>query len=225
MKEYAPKSTVTKPKLSPGPELLESRAITLMAADNIVDAIPIHGKRLSKPEIGQLLCMIGEGKSNAAIKRTFGRQFKRDIADSTIAKYKQRYSNKIAEYANNFDFCAINEGLARRGVRVTRLKEVAEALEDEILLPNGSLGTDNSRLIGEYRETMKQIAQEVGDMPTGTGDVTFVNMSDKELTEYVAQKMGQHKDMAVILSEKAGVRPTLETVQLIDVDGTIINNG
>lgn len=225
MKEYAPKGIVKSKAFSPSPELIESRAIAMLAAENLDAVLPRANGRLSKPELGNLLAMVGEGKSTKAIKRTFNRLYNRDISESTIAKYRKKYATKITEYANDFEFCAINEGLARRAVRVTRLKDVAEALEESILLPNGELGTENSRLIGEYRETLKQIAQEVGDMPTGTGDITFVNMSDKELLDYASKAMAQHKDLAVIMTEKAGVRPSLETIQIIDADGNVIVNG
>lgn len=222
MKEYSPQN---KPrKIEPSPELLEFRATAMMAAENLDIVTPRNNHRLDKEQMGRLLAMIGEGKSTKAIKRTFQRAYDRDLSDMTISKYKKKYASKIVAYANDFEFCAINEGLARRAVRVTRLKDIAEALDESILNADGSLGTENSRLIGEYRETLKQIAQEVGDMPTGTGDITFVNMSDKELMDYAAKAMGSHKDLAVMLSEKAGVRPSLETIQIIDADGNVIVN-
>lgn len=204
-------------------EKAQARTVVAAAAENIDAAQPRMGGRLSKPEMGFLLQLVSEGKSISATMRCFKRRFKRKIANTTVISYRKRYLSKIAEYAKDFDFCAINEGLARRSVRVTKLKEMAEALEEQIVDDDGQLNPEvNSRHITEYRETMKQIAQEVGDMPTVSGDIMFVNMSDKELTDYVAQKMAQNKDMAVILSEQAGVRPSLNTIQLIDAEGNVI---
>lgn len=181
----------------------------------------INNKRLTKVEISHLLSLIAEGRNFAYIHQKMIANHGRDISYTTVVRYKEKYALQLASIKEDFEYIALNEGLSRRDVRVKRMQDMANALEDVILDEKGQLATGNLRTLTEYRELNKQIAIEVGDMPAQPINVTFNNMTDDELKDFIASKMAQHKDMSVILAEKAGVRPTSHTLddrveQIID---------
>lgn len=195
----------------------ETEQMAIAAAENI--SLATHA-RLEKSQIAYLLTLIAEGLSNKAIIRRFDRRYDRKITIGTIRRYKERYVSKLSKYAQDMDFATLNESYARRAVRINRLTAISEAMEEAIINEDGSLADNaNAKIIKEYREALRQIAQEVGDMPIDGPDMTFINMSDDELKKYVAGKLKANKDLSVILAEEAGVRPT---VQLIDTGGDVI---
>lgn len=202
----------------------EEREIFTLAAKASMNISKINIVRFNREEIAILLSMIAEGCSNKTITRRMKTRCQRDVTVQTINRYKVKYASNLTEFANSIEAVALNEGFARRAVRILSMSKLAEAMEEDILNEDGSL-TENasSKMIKEYRETLKQIAQEVGDMPTDGPDVTFINMSDDDLKEFVATKLRQNGDLSVILAERAGVRPQPQA-ELIASDGEVISN-
>lgn len=200
----------------------EQREIFELASKASANIVKMGSVRLSQEEIAVLLSLIAEGCSTRTIIRRMKYKFGREVSLPTLKRYKEKYASKLVEYANDLEFIALNEGFARRAVRIERLTRIAEAMEEVILDEDGGFA-GASRLIKEYRETLRQIAQEVGDMPTDGPDQTFINMTDEQLKEFVANGLKRNPDLSVILSERAGVRPQPQ-VELIDEDGEVISD-
>ena len=175
--------------------------------------------KLPEAVIFDILLWTAEGcKWDVIIKRGLKRH-SRMLSRTTIETYQKKFAPKIRELTAEWEREAVNAGLARKSVRISKLQKIAEAMENRIL-PEGQdglegTGTDLKALVSEYRELLKQIGIEVGDIDEGSGgDIAFINLNNEELAQKAAAILGRNKDLAVILSEKAGTRPRVpESVQ------------
>jgi len=183
----------------------ELKNISEQAADNIISVV--RSTRLSKVELADLLQMIAQGYSYQRIIKKFKAKYDRTMSTTTINSYKTKYEGRISEIAKDMESLAIEKGLTKKFNRLKKEQELAEALEDEIFDEEGGLKTTNDKVLREYREILKLIAQEAGDINEGyQGDTMFINTSDDELKELVQNKLKSNKDLSVILAEAAGVR-------------------
>jgi hypothetical protein len=131
--------------------------------------------KLTKAQKEQLLQWVGEGLTSGEINE---RAAKLDppfeVTRAHVDYYRRTRAIKLADLSKEED--ALSTGLALRAVRVSKLQALAELMEDDLL--NGNLWvTDikyvgnqqvnvekfNSAEVSEYRATLAQIADEVGD--------------------------------------------------------------
>lgn len=190
----------------------ELNAIAPVMAENYLNVNPSQKARLTKPELTDLIIMLAEDATNQAIINKFKNKYNRTISTATIYKYRKKYEHNIFEMAKNFETLSEQVGLRKKANRLRKMQRLAEALEESIYDAEDNLTHGASpKVITEYRETLKQIAMETGGIDSGQiGDVIFANVSDVELKELVANKLGGNKALSVILAEQAGVRPALE---------------
>lgn len=196
-----PRSSGRKPSL---------RVVDVQAAAHNISVVNKRGK-FSEEELVDLLQMLAEGATERKIINTFRKRHKRAISSHTITQYRKDYAGRILEIARGLETLAIEAGLTKRNMRLIRLQELAEALEGVIFNDRGEIAEFTSaKLIDEYRAVLAQIGQETGDLQMAAiGDVNFIGMSNDELKTLAANKLAAHKDLAVTLAEKAGVRPTI----------------
>jgi hypothetical protein len=171
------------------------------------------GSRLSEEELTDLLVMLSEGVSEKMIIKRFKRKYDRGISASTMGNYRKKYASRIDQVAKDLKTQAIETGLTKKENRLRRLQELAENLE-ELMYDDAGEFVPTAKLVSEYREVLKLIAQESGDLrPEGAGDIIFTDMNNEQLKEALAGKLAANKDLAVIAAERAGVRPVAPEVE------------
>lgn len=188
-----------KPKL----ELVDAQN----AAHNIITT---HKRgRFSENELVDLLQLLAEGTSERRIINFFRNRYNRAISAHTIKEYRGKYVGRIMEIAHDLELLAIEAGLTKRFQRLLKLQELAEAIEVSIYNVDGELKEKASaKMIDEYRAVLAQIAQETGDLQAvNLGDINFVGMTNDQLKALAANKLAAHKDLAISLAERAGIRP------------------
>lgn len=178
--------------------------------------------RLNEAELTELIVLLAEGATDKRIINVFRKRFVRNISPKTIEKYRMKYRGQVLEQAKIIEIAAIQQGLSKRGTRLRKLQELAEALESDVLDADGELSIGARKgAISEYREVLKLIAQEAGDLAAiEIGDVAYMDMSDEDLKKMVANKLGGNPDLAVQLAEAAGVRPTAPEERETDDNST-----
>lgn len=173
--------------------------------------------KFSENELVDLLRLLAEGASERKIINYFRRHHKRVISSHTIANYRRSYAHRIAEISRDVDALAIELGLTRRAVRLKKLQELAEAIEGIIFNSDGELASENAKMIEKYLNTLEQIGQETGDLAThAVADINFINMSNDELKQLIANKITAYPDLAKQLAERAGVRPSYPIEKELD---------
>ena len=214
-------------EIAPVVKRQELNAIAPVMAENYICISPNQKARLNKEQLADLIIMLAEDATIQAIVNKFKSKYQRNISTNTINKYKKKYEANIFEMAKNFETLSAHVGLRKKENRLRKMQRLAEALEETIYDPNDNLHHGaSSKIISEYRETLKQIALETGGIDTAqTGDIIFANVSDADLKALVANKLGGNKSLSVILAETAGVRPTAEPLPLdgMAIDGMAID--
>lgn len=135
-------------------------------------------KPLAKEKVEYILELIGEGMSNAEIIAAC----KRDgieVSRQTIRNFRHTRAVEIKDVIQRYEAEAIQSGLARRMERVAELKDIYARLKAEldagalwVIHPRSMRGDEgytiveerifNSNLIRELRQTLEDIAKEVG---------------------------------------------------------------
>lgn len=206
-------------KIKPKPENVEA---SIASANVLVRA----GKsRLGEDVLQEILLWSAEGMPPEKIQKRLIKKYDKMVTLPTIKKYVQEFTPRIQEIAREWDREFITKGLARKSIRLKKMMKVADGIEDILFPDDGdslNLEAGGTRLITEYRDTLKQIGVETGDIQEGNVDQLFINLSDEQLKKLAADTFAKNKDIAVILAEQAGVRPVVpEIIRELDAASAV----
>jgi len=134
--------------------------------------------KLNKKQKTRLLELIAEGLTAPEINQAAA-EFKQpfDVSKQQVDYYRKTRFAQLAELKREYENKALQEGLARKAVRVKRLQELAEKLEEDLFdkgriwLPMPRKVGDEIRMVGKfnraqidtYRNILDDLAKEVGD--------------------------------------------------------------
>jgi hypothetical protein len=204
-------SQSSKKKVRPS-EIPPLKIISEDTASTAAGAIKsIDGGRLPQEIIDSMLIYFGEDLKDSMIQKRIAKRYGRELSPATIKRYRDKYAGRIREIVAERDKFALSAGLSRKTNRILKLEKLANAIEENLFEEDGETlkSTANGKMIAEYREMLKMLGVEVGDIDIAGGDVNFIGMSDSDLAKQVADVVSHNPDLAVIISEKAGVRPTV----------------
>lgn len=208
----------------PAPPVSDEQKLEIKQAAKVIKQ---SGRgRLPEEIVFDILLWTAEGVNWQKIQKRVLKKHERMLPKATIEKYQKEHASRIRELTSEWDKEAITAGLARKAVRLRKLQKIADSIEERIL--GGDDDDENDvikalaanpanlkALVSEYRELLKQIGVEVGDIDEGTaGDIAFIGMSNDQLMAQAAKILAKNKDLAIIAAEKAGVRPSVpESIQ------------
>lgn len=115
--------------------------------------------KLEAEQREQLLAWLAAEYSEGLIRRWFDDRGWPPVTSATLAHYRRRYAEAIAEAREARRSAALAEGLARKEERVRRLAEHADALEAIKWVPDAKGRLWNEKA---WRETLDDIAREMG---------------------------------------------------------------
>lgn len=140
--------------------------------------------KLTEGERERLLSMIAEGEEQASIAETFS------ISVQNVHYYASAYRDRIQEMARARGDLALSAGLAIRGNRVDRLQALARELERKLGGADfGHAHGSNLPVVREWRETLKQIRDELKDIEPDKPQQLNVS-GDIEVRRTIVHKTG-----------------------------------
>jgi ribonucleotide reductase alpha subunit len=122
--------------------------------------------------------LFARGYTLRAIKKKVLLEYEKELTDTELLRYMDRYAPDIMAYQEQADQITLTTGLAKKEERVARLSELAEELEDDALKGNPKLAPIYLRTLKQIQEEMEPLGINVSLPPNDPWRILLENLRE-----------------------------------------------